>query len=479
VKQLIKFWKAFYILCTILISIPAFSSTLSGSVRLKKRTLHIKISYPAGSREQARYCLNWSRKYLPAVERFVGRPFPNFKKIEIRILKGGASNKGTWIEIGPVKPGHPALLFHELNHYWFRYYLKAKEKDQGWLIEGLMSFLPLAMHHSGYIRLSPSEICSIYGSWIFRYWPTVPKKMSPPLIYAQGKKWPRYPLFYANTFKIQYIIYSELGKRKYHSFLKNLIRIWPVTSLNKVIKILNRLKKQNWHKVLRGWLFPGKFTSIKPGDFIDHDNDRLLTIQERYRKTSPKKADSDGDGYGDGWEVLNGFNPLNPRSRPAQNTIVIDGVLEPLNKKPIVQITDPKGDAKSSTDIKSLQAFRIGDSILLRCEFFRVEQRTTFHTIHLYDLNKTNYWLQTWNTRPDLYWISTFETGKFSKGRKYEPKPRLENGFANVFEMIFRPADFGLHGKFRLTYFAGGCDANGKKFWQSDSVKVFVPWSSR
>lgn len=38
-----------------------------------------------------------------------------------------------------------------------------------------------------------------------------------------------------------------------------------------------------------------------------HDNDELTVF-----KTDPLKFDTDSDGYGDGWEVLKGYDPAGP-----------------------------------------------------------------------------------------------------------------------------------------------------------------------
>lgn len=43
---------------------------------------------------------------------------------------------------------------------------------------------------------------------------------------------------------------------------------------------------------------------------LDPDNDGLTNLQEKIYKTDPNIPDSDNDGYNDGDEVKNGFNPL-------------------------------------------------------------------------------------------------------------------------------------------------------------------------
>jgi len=41
----------------------------------------------------------------------------------------------------------------------------------------------------------------------------------------------------------------------------------------------------------------------------DTDNDGLIDVREEFYGTDPNHPDSDGDGYSDGYEILNGYNP--------------------------------------------------------------------------------------------------------------------------------------------------------------------------
>lgn len=45
-------------------------------------------------------------------------------------------------------------------------------------------------------------------------------------------------------------------------------------------------------------------------DVIDSDNDGIINVEEESLGTDPYNPDSDGDGYSDGEEVKNGYNPL-------------------------------------------------------------------------------------------------------------------------------------------------------------------------
>jgi len=97
------------------------SLQLEKSIRLQRGPLTMVVEYPSGQVAQARYILARAAVYLPAVERYLDRPFPRRDRIGIRIVKKGGSNKGSRIEIGPGKPGHPALVIRHLKRPTFRH----------------------------------------------------------------------------------------------------------------------------------------------------------------------------------------------------------------------------------------------------------------------------------------------------------------------------------------------------------------------
>jgi hypothetical protein len=49
----------------------------------------------------------------------------------------------------------------------------------------------------------------------------------------------------------------------------------------------------------------------------DPDADQLANIAEFRNKTDPQAADTDGDGFGDGEEILDGFDPTDPEDNLA------------------------------------------------------------------------------------------------------------------------------------------------------------------
>ncbi|MDR1949463.1 MAG: SUMF1/EgtB/PvdO family nonheme iron enzyme [Spirochaetaceae bacterium] len=76
----------------------------------------------------------------------------------------------------------------------------------------------------------------------------------------------------------------------------------------------------------------------------DPDNDGLTNREEYREKTNPKKSDTDGDGFKDGWEVAYGYNPLDPND-PSRDGDDDGDYL--LNWDEYIYGTDPK---KADTD---------------------------------------------------------------------------------------------------------------------------------
>lgn len=66
------------------------------------------------------------------------------------------------------------------------------------------------------------------------------------------------------------------------------------------------------------------FVSTQAADLTDTDRDGLIDIQEQQFKTDINNPDSDGDGYVDGLEIANGFDPLSKEARKLEKTILID-----------------------------------------------------------------------------------------------------------------------------------------------------------
>jgi lipoprotein-anchoring transpeptidase ErfK/SrfK len=57
---------------------------------------------------------------------------------------------------------------------------------------------------------------------------------------------------------------------------------------------------------------------------VDTDKDGLVDIQEEQFKTNPNHPDTDNDGFVDGLEIRNGFDPLSSEAKKLHKTILID-----------------------------------------------------------------------------------------------------------------------------------------------------------
>ncbi|MEA3322715.1 MAG: sortase [Patescibacteria group bacterium] len=73
-----------------------------------------------------------------------------------------------------------------------------------------------------------------------------------------------------------------------------------------------------WEKEIAGGLVDDVFD--------DFDNDGLTYYDEYIQGTDPKKKDTDGDGYSDGDEVHNGYEPASPGETRPQVTLAIDKI---------------------------------------------------------------------------------------------------------------------------------------------------------
>lgn len=146
--------------------------------------------------------------------------------------------------------GYPALLFHELGHFYF--------SDLPWLSEGLVSFLPLVLYKEKKIQLTKEELVSIAEEWSTEEGLQGGKDF--PLDPDFREKYPSAtPTFYNKALKIQYILYKELGPNGYRDFVKKLVFENSPKTTSQVILTLKSIRDKNWSSLLRGWVTPGPY----------------------------------------------------------------------------------------------------------------------------------------------------------------------------------------------------------------------------
>lgn len=81
-------------------------------------------------------------------------------------------------------------------------------------------------------------------------------------------------------------------------------------------------------------------------DGDDPDHDGLNNAEERLYGTDPNNPDTDGDGYSDGEEVKNGYNPLGAGMLDSDN----DGLPDPTERKMGTDPFNPDTDGDGYSD---------------------------------------------------------------------------------------------------------------------------------
>ncbi|NMC62208.1 MAG: hypothetical protein GYA55_03485 [SAR324 cluster bacterium] len=276
-------------------------------VNLKHGPLKVTIEYDTEYSSWADYAIEQVKFYLPRVEQYLGIRFPPYRHIHIYHCSDCLSwNQDDWIRINYKESivGSPGLLIHELNHFWFRY--DTAPKCQNWLIEGIVSYLPIAMREKGTLPDTTEYRDIINRYWGFNWVPTEDRKITALCPFDESKR----SGVYLMSYRLQFLIHKILGPTKYQRFLRNYHRTHPHDN-KAVIKLLRRFEKRNWRLFLRGWVFKGSYKYISFSDFTsDDDKDGLSNGEEYAYKTSRSNPDSDGDAIPDGAEILHELNPL-------------------------------------------------------------------------------------------------------------------------------------------------------------------------
>lgn len=276
------------------------------------------------------------------------------------------------------------LIFHEITHWW----LCQKPK---WLSEGASCFLPVALHQSGYLKLTEDELRAIRSWWGFNKSLLASDRPVTDDEFDDLNKDQKFNQFYEKGYKIQYLLFHELGKDRYRDFLKSLLeyrtqgvyvdsffiqsnpQYLPATGKSTgILQALAAQKNLDWASFLSGWVLQPGYKEIKPEAFTtDTDLDGLFDIEERYAHTNPQQSDTDADGLPDGTEVLLGTDPLHKQSpmevRMLMNKagVVLDGLDTEWDLLPEVTTVTakPNPQYKAKYDLVSF-SYRIQDGIL-------------------------------------------------------------------------------------------------------------------
>ncbi|PJZ66948.1 hypothetical protein CH371_02325 [Leptospira wolffii] len=256
------------------------------NLRLRGGDVRIVIRNETENPDWNRYAFEKTKGLIDSYESYLGFPFhqatlpiyrslPDSEKNKIRlVLKeavflngtrvGGYNNVsgdlgkdiGIFMEAGLVPQGYPALLLHELGHYYFT--------EPTWLSEGIVSFLPYLLAKKGTLRLDAEELLSVREEWSLE---EKPPKKDPPLSQdfhltdaSLG------PWYYSKCVRTQFILYKELGPEGYKNFLK---QVAASSSLNSqsVLQLLGNIQRKDWARILQGWVFAGPYAVYPANSF--------------------------------------------------------------------------------------------------------------------------------------------------------------------------------------------------------------------
>jgi hypothetical protein len=241
-------------------------------MRLSTRVIAVKISFDKGQEAWAQRNLKEAEVYLKALEHYLNQTYGFRRQAgfsisgEDRVYVGSKWVGGTTdmdtvrLEYRLTPTGNPALLYHELGHFWF---IGAPEESQ-WIIEGIVSFLPIAMKDDGYLA---DEYCpekKIYENWGFNM--KLPSD-DPPIINDFRDQSDKFGLFYVKSFTVQHIIYREIGKESYRRLVNAVLDHDSCVDNGEMLDLLSSYRSLDWKSILTGWVFPGKYTKYPPSGF--------------------------------------------------------------------------------------------------------------------------------------------------------------------------------------------------------------------
>ncbi|MBN1411386.1 MAG: hypothetical protein JW969_11125 [Spirochaetales bacterium] len=264
----------------------------SENVAIKSGNLKIVVRYPSGEEKAAAFYLEKAALYVPAFEEYLGRPFPE-KETFLIVLDNNENHAywlmGVFLAKKHIKTLMPAVLYHEIGHYFF-----GGGGDMAWFVEGVNSFLPVAIMEAGLMPRDKGGYDNIFFVWAFSHFD--PNKVKDrPLI--EDSRDVAYKFFYSKSFKIHYLLYKELGSSKYREFIHRVLERNSVafgedflsldrdyTGLEDIIGILTDLKPIDWKKFLKGWIYPGEYEVHPMLQFKDGNKNKIPDIEEYYNE---------------------------------------------------------------------------------------------------------------------------------------------------------------------------------------------------
>ncbi len=266
------------------------------TVTLRGGAVRVVVEHD-GEEAWATYVADHAVAYLPAAERYLDRSFADVaagffqgtpppwtvrihgqRTVMLGDVHIGAYNnsagifgpdRGIFVEYGLARVGDPALVLHELTHYFFLGSGAALvpgamvgENRSSWFIEGVCSMTPIALASAGLMPLGEGEEHAMrmhWGQW------GVPAAARDVPIQRDTRREGDIPLFYGKSFRVELILQRELGDR-YRTLLRRAAKQRNQTSDEVLALLAAEDAEVDWRALLRGWVFPGAYGKYAPAD---------------------------------------------------------------------------------------------------------------------------------------------------------------------------------------------------------------------
>lgn len=351
---------------------PARAAEIGEIVNVAGSYRKLTVVTHKGREAWARYVAQVAKRFLESAGAYLDTP-PNIPGEIFLVGQEKVTLEGKWVgsyvrgnrvylEYGLIRPGYPWTVFHGLGHLWFGYQGYFNDKDEvAWFIEGLVSYLAIAMNdipagEPGSLFLEDRERGSILEGTLAGFLnPATDLPLHTDFRNRGGRDLSLF--WYNKTFKLQYLLYRELGAKKYQTLLRTFHKKSRPPQGPPLLDLMNRVKPMDWKIFLSGWVFPGAYGPVAYRDFQDADGDGLIGVEEHYAKTDPAKPDSDGDGIPDGAEVTLGLDPLraNPSSEREDLAPFVDGDPAEWSGLKATTLQDPKGDSSGGPSLDMVE----------------------------------------------------------------------------------------------------------------------------
>jgi len=199
---------------------------------------------------------------------------------------------------------------------------------------------------------------------------------------------------------------------------------------------------------------------------LDTDADMISDYCEtHFFDTNPLQADSDGDRYGDGFEIENRFDPRDQRSPAKLAYIAVDGIQEKHDFALHGYAGDPEGDQRAKTDIRALEAYIIDGTLFFQVGFNTLE-RGHGTSIRLIRDDGNNFWIAGKAGVGHYLFIQEFREG--SEWTKSPVDPKVVTIAENeIFEARIPLRSFGIDSDFKINFCSGGV-RDGAPIFDSD-----------